>query len=94
MLISLCLSATAQKEGLYYFMDAKGEQSAGREFIDRKDLVYIFAGDSEDNCTMEMRNYKKNGNTETFDLYVKGGYEKGKKRGSGTIVTDPDLVVA
>jgi hypothetical protein len=43
---------------------------------------------------MEMRNYKKNGNTETFDLYVKGGYEKGKKRGSGTIVTDPDLVVA
>ena len=94
MLISLCLSATAQKEGLYYFMDAKGEQSAGREFIDRKDLVYIFAGDSEDDCTMEMRNYKKNGNTETFDLYVKGGYEKGKKRGSGTIVTDPDLVVA
>ena len=55
MLISLCLSATAQKEGLYYFMDAKGEQSAGREFIDRKDLVYIFAGDSEDDCTMEMR---------------------------------------
>ncbi len=94
MLISLCLSATAQKEGLYYFMDAKGEQSQGREFIDRKDLVYIFAGDSEDDCTMEMRNYKKNGNTETFDLYVKGGYEKGKKRGSGTIVTDPDLVVA
>ena len=94
MLIGLCLSASAQKEGIYYFTDAKGEQSVGREFIDRKDLVYIFAGDSEDDCTMEMRNYKKNGNTETFDLYVKGGYEKGKKRGSGKIVTDPDLVVA
>ena len=94
MLISLCLSATAQKEGLYYFMDAKGEQSAGREFIDRKDLVYIFAGDSEDDCTMVMRNYQKNGNTETFDLYIKLGSHKGKKRGSGKIVTAPDLVVS
>ena len=38
-----------------------------------------------------MKNYKKNGNTETFDIYVKAGYDKGKKRGSITIVTDPDL---
>ena len=94
MLISLCLSASAQKEGIHYFSDAKGQQSVGREFIDRKGLTYIFAGDSEDECTMEMRNYKKNGNTETFDLYVKMGSDKGKKRGSGTIVTDPDLVVS
>lgn len=94
MLIGLCLSASAQKEGIYYFTDAKGEQSVGREFIDRKGMTYIFAGDSEDECEMEMRNYQKNGNTETFDLYIKLGSQKGKKRGSGKIVTDPDLVVS
>ena len=93
MLISLCLSASAQKGGIHYFSDAKGEQSVGREFIDRKGMTYIFAGDSEEDCKMEMRNYKKNGNTETFDLYTKVGPDKGKKRGSATIVTDPDLVV-
>ena len=38
-----------------------------------------------------MRNYKKNGNTETFDIYAKAGYEKGKKKGHITIVTDPNL---
>jgi hypothetical protein len=43
---------------------------------------------------MEMKNYKKNGNTETFDIYAKFGYEKGKKKGHITITTDPDLVVA
>ena len=91
MLIDLCLSALA--EGIHYFRGAKGQQSLGREFIDRKSLTYIFVRDSEDDCTMEMRNYKKNGNTETFDLYIKLGSQKSKKRGSGKIVTDPDLVV-
>jgi hypothetical protein len=57
-------------------------------------MTYRFDGDSEDECTMEMKNYKKNGNTETFDIYAKFGYEKGKKKGHITITTDPDLVVA
>ena len=91
MMIDLCLSALA--EGIHYFRGAKGQQSLGREFIDRKGLTYIFVRDSEDDCTMEMRNHKKNGNTETFDFYIKLGSQKSKKRGSGKIVTDPDLVV-
>lgn len=91
MLIGLCLSVSAQEEELFYFMDTKGQQHFMRDFIDRKAMIYRFDGDSENDCIMEMKNYKKNGNTETFDIYVKNGYEKGKKRGSITIVTDPNL---
>ena len=78
---------------MFYFMDAKATQSYMRDFIDRKAMTYRFDGDSEEECTMEMKNYKKNGNTETFDIYAKFGYEKGKKKGHITITTDPDLVV-
>ena len=91
MFVGLALSVSAQEEEIHYYADAQGTQWAIRDFIDRKAMIYRFDGDSEDECTMEMRNYKKNGNTETFDIYVKGGYEKGKKRGSITIVTDPNL---
>ena len=93
MFMGLALSVSAQEEVLIYFRDAKATEGVCREYIDRKAMTYRFDGDSEDECTMEMRNYKKNGNTETFDIYVKMGYEKGKKRGSITITTDPDLVV-
>lgn len=91
--VGLALSVSAQEEGIFYFMDAKGTQSFMRDFIDRKAMIYRFDGDSEDDCTMEMKNYKKNGNTETFDIYAKFGYQKGKKQGSITITTDPNLVV-
>jgi hypothetical protein len=94
MFMGLVLSASAQEEELFYYRDSKGTEFMIRDFIDRKAMTYRFDGDSEDECTMEMRNYKKNGNTETFDIYAKFGYEKGKKRGSITIVTNPDLVVA
>ena len=94
MLIGLCLSASAQEEELFYYMDAKGTDFFMRDFIDRKAMTYRFDGDSEDECTMDMKNYKKNGNTETFDIYAKFGSEKGKKKGSITITTDPDLVVS
>jgi hypothetical protein len=94
MFIGLALSSSAQEEELFYYRDSKGTEFTIRDFIDRKAMTYRFDGDSEDDCTMEMRNYKKNGNTETFDIYVKAGYEKGKKRGSITIVTNPELVVA
>ena len=93
MLMGLCFSVSAQREEIFYFMDSKGQQQMVRDFIDRNALTYRFDGDSEDDCIMEMRNYKKKGNTETFDIYVKQGFDKGKKRGHITIVTDPDLVV-
>ena len=82
MLIGMCLSASAQEVQMHYFSDSKGENWAIRDFIDRSAKIYRFDGDSEDECTMEMRNYKKN---------AKAGYEKGKKKGHITIVTDPNL---
>ena len=93
MFVGLALSVSAQEEELFYYMDAKATDSYMRDFIDRKAMTYRFDGDSEDECTMEMKNYKKNGNTATFDIYAKFGYEKGKKKGHITITTDPDLVV-
>ena len=94
MFVGLALSVSAQEEELFYYMDAKGTDFFMRDFIDRKAMTYRFDGDSEDECTMDMKNYKKNGNTETFDIYAKFGSEKGKKKGSITITTDPDLVVS
>ena len=91
MLTVLCLSASAQKEEMHYYSDSKGNSWVIREFIDRSAKMYYFDGDSEKDCIMEMKNYKKNGNTETFDIYYHMGYNKGKKRGSITIVTDPNL---
>lgn len=93
MFMGLAFSAFAQQEEIFYYTDANATSSTGRDFIDRKAMTYRFDGDSEDECTMEMKNYKKNGNTETFDIYAKFGYEKGKKKGNITITTDPNLVV-
>ena len=72
MLIGICLSASAQEEELFYYSDAKA-------------MIYRFDGDSEEDCTMEMRNNKKNGNTETFEIYQKLGEGKGKKKGHRTV---------
>ena len=94
MFIGLALSVSAQEEELFYYTNSTGTDFSIRDFIDRKAMIYRFDGDSEDECTMEMKNYKKNGNTETFDIYAKFGYQKGKKQGSITITTDPNLVVA
>ena len=93
MLVGICLSASAQKEALYYY-SVEGMSFKIRNWIDRSAMIFYFDSDSEDEATMLMKNYKKNGNKETFDLVVKSGYEKGKKIGSITIVTDPDLKVA
>ena len=60
----VALSVSAQEEGIFYYNDAKGTQNFMRDFIDRKAMIYRFDGDSEDECTMEMKNYKKNGNTD------------------------------
>lgn len=91
MFMGLAMSVSAQKEELYYYSDSKGTTFVAREFIDRSANMYYFDGDSPNDCEMEIRNYKKNGDTETFDIYVKEGHKKGTKRGSITIVTDPNL---
>ena len=90
MLVGICLSASAQKEALYYY-SVEGMSFKIRNWIDRSAMMFYFDSDSEDEATMLMKNYKKNGNTETFDIYYHMGYNKGKKRGSITIVTDPNL---
>ena len=61
MLIGIALSASAQKEEIFYYSDTKAESFVAREFIDRSAKTFYFDGDSEDDCVMEMKNYKKNG---------------------------------
>ena len=63
MFIGLALSVSAQEEELFYYTNSTGTDFSIRDFIDRKAMIYRFDGDSEDECTMEMKNYKKNGNT-------------------------------
>ena len=92
MLIGICLSASAQKEALYLY-SVEGMSFRIRNWIDRSAMIFYFDSDSEEDATMLMKNYKKNGNKETFDLVVKSGYEKGKNIGSITIVTDPNLKI-
>ena len=56
MFVGLALSVSAQEAEMFYFMDAKATDSYMRDFIDRKAMTYRFDGDSEDECTMEMKN--------------------------------------
>ena len=72
MLVGICLSASAQKEALYYY-SVEGMSFKIRNWIDRSAMIFYFDSDSEDESTMLMKNYKKNGNKETFDLVVKSG---------------------
>ena len=90
MLIGLCLSASAQKEALYLF-SVEGMDFEMRNWIDRSKKMFYFDSDSDEG-TMLMKNYKKNGNKETFDLYMK--FDPSIKFASMTIITDPNLKVA
>ena len=90
LLIGLCLSASAQKEALYLF-SVEGMNFEMRNWIDRSKKMFYFDSDSDEG-TMMMKNYKKNGNKETFDLYPK--FDPSTKFASMTIITDPNLQVA
>lgn len=89
MLVGICLSASAQKEALYYY-SVEGMSFKIRNWIDRSAMIFYFDSDSEDEATMLMKNYKKNGNKETFDIYQAS---TGEKWGRVEIVIDPTLEI-
>lgn len=89
----MCMSASAERI-LLFTLDIESGMSRMQFWIDREAMFFYYDSDSEDDAKMQIKNYKKNGNKETFDLVVKSGYEKGKKIGSITLVTDPNLKVA
>lgn len=91
MFMGLALSVFAQKEALYYY-SLEGNSFAIREWIDRSAMMYYFDSDSESDAVMMIKNYKKTGNKETFDVYPKAYPDQ--KRGTITILTDPDFKVS
>lgn len=91
MFVGLSVSAFAQKEALYYY-NLQTNSFAIRNWIDRSAKMFYFDSDSESDAVMLMKNYKKNGNKETFDVYPKA--YPNQKRGTITLITDPDLKVA
>ena len=91
MLMGLCLSASAQKEALFEYT-VEGMNFGGRNWIDRSAKMFYFDSDSEDDATMLIKNYKKNGNKEMFDIYMK--IDPSTKFQSITIITDPNLKVS
>lgn len=66
------------------------QQRCGQYWIDRNAQKFYFDSDSEDDATMQMKNYKKTGNKETFDIYHKG---QGEDMGSVELLIDPNLKV-
>lgn len=86
-LVGVVLSLSAKFEYITAYVLGTNNQVMNYR-IDRDAKMFYFAGDSPEETDMEMRNYKKNGNTETFDIYAKYG---GKKVGSVVLIIDPSL---
>lgn len=87
LLVCVMLSMSAKWEYLTAYRMGTTDQVMNYR-IDRDAKMFYFAGDSPEDTDMEMRNYKKNGNTETFDIYAKYG---GKKVGTVVLIIDASL---
>lgn len=64
--------AQAKREKLMaYHIQENGSQGsyACRFWIDREEMKFYFDSDSEDESNMLIKNYKKTGDKETFDVY-------------------------
>ena len=88
MLMGLCLTAYAQKEPIYFYTE-EGMSFRMRNWIDRSAMIFYYDGDSDG--SMIMKNYRKEGNKETFDLYPND--DPNTKYITMTIITDPDLQI-
>lgn len=88
MFMGLCLTAWAQKEPIYFYTE-EGMSFRMRNWIDRSAMIFYYDGDSDG--SMIMKNYKKEGNKETFDLYP--NYDQYTKYITMTIITDPNLQI-
>ena len=87
VLLSMALTAVAQKRVWYdAYNDKDHKQYFTHYIMDRKNMEFHFDWDSDNE--MVIKNYKKNGNTETFDAYHK---EDPKKLFAHiTLTTDSD----
>ena len=88
LILGLSMSLSAKKEAMYAY-DTSLSDFCGMYWIDREAQLFYFDSDSEDDATMMMKNYKKNGNKETFDIYQKSN--PSKKVGSVVLVINPEL---
>lgn len=88
LILGLSMSLSAKKEAMYAY-DTSLADFCGMYWIDREAQLFYFDSDSEDDATMMMKNYKKNGNKETFDIYQKSN--PSKKVGSVVLVINPEL---
>lgn len=74
-LLGMALTAVAQKRIWYDAYQDKDHNHYYTHYImDRKDMEFHFDWDGDNE--MVMKNYKKNGNTETFDCYDKENPKK------------------
>lgn len=87
VLLALAISASAKIEFIYAYQYGT-DNFYMRYRIDRDEKMFYFDGDSECDTEMLMKNYKKSGNKETFDIYAKCD---GKKVGSVVLIIDPSL---
>lgn len=88
-LAGIAMTAAVQKVHLKAY-NLDNQQRCGQYWIDRNAQKFYFDSDSEDDATMQMKNYKKTGNKETFDIYHKG---QGEDMGSVELLIDPNLKV-
>ena len=88
LILGLSMSLSAKKEAMYAY-DTSLTNFFGMYWIDRDAQMFYFDSDSEEDATMMIKNYKKNGNKETFDIYPKNN--PSKKLGSVVLVINPEL---
>lgn len=87
LLVVVVLSSMAKKEYIHAFTLGTEDWTLNY-LIDRSEMMFYFDGEVPEETEMVMKNYKKSGNTETFDIYAKYG---GKKVGSVVLTIDPSL---
>ena len=85
----MCMSASAERI-LLFTLDIESGMSRMQFWIDREAMFFYYDSDSEDDAKMQIKNYKKNGNKETFDIYQAS---TGERWGKVEIIIDPTLEI-
>ena len=87
-LLGMALTAVAQKRVWYdAYQDKEHKNYYTHYIMDRKNMEFHFDWDGDNE--MVIKNYKKNGNTETFDCYYKEEPKKLFARVTLTLDTTP-----
>ena len=91
LLLTSTLTVSAQMKEVYAYTiadDGGCKSFVTKYMIDRGAKKFRFDSDSEDDAKMLMKNYKKTGNKETFDIYPE--MNPGTKLFSVELVVDPE----